>query len=75
MQMATGRMWISNHLARILCFTSYKKWVQQEKYQNNTRLPFSTSHRIGRQDKNTFAEQCKILTTKVGELGIIEESI
>ena len=33
------RFEFSNHLSLIECFISYKKWVQIEKYQNNTHLP------------------------------------
>ena len=36
-----GRYGIANHLALFECFISYEKWVQREKYPNNTRLPYS----------------------------------
>ena len=30
---------IANHYALIACFVTNEKWVQKEKYPNNTRLP------------------------------------
>ena len=30
----------ASHLGLIACFITYEKWVQREKYPNNTRLPY-----------------------------------
>ena len=32
---ATGMMWIAYHLAQLVSFIFYKKWVQGEKYPNH----------------------------------------
>ena len=35
-----ARFRIANHLTTIVCFISYKKWVQIEMFSNNTHLPY-----------------------------------
>ena len=30
---------MAHHLALITCFISYEKWMQREKYPNNTHVP------------------------------------
>ena len=73
-QLEIGKMLISNHLAQILCFISYKKCIRVTHVSTFLQI---TSHHKTRRDKIRirFAEQCKIVTTKVGGLGIVEESI
>ena len=39
-QMATRVVWICYHLTLIVCFISYEKWMQREKYPITTHLPY-----------------------------------
>ena len=65
-----GRYGIANHLTLIACFISYEKWVQREKYPNNTRLPQSINSK-----KKERQEMEVIHTSEEDELGVAPSCI
>ena len=53
-QMLQMQFGIANQVVLVVCFISYKKWVQIEQCSNNTRLQCKCMHKWRRKDEPDF---------------------